>query len=141
MHFNRKLSIVFFFISIPIIILLITVLSQIGVLPKFDRPPFILLNLLFSTQAAYAAPIIMMSQNRQDLKDRIRSENDYTVDVKAEKEVREIQAKLNHMMGELDIALKKIGESESKILSILENQSETTNLYKQQLKLHESDMK
>ena len=83
----------------------------------------------------------MMSQNRQDLKDRIRSENDYTVDVKAEKEVREIQAKLNHMMGELDIALKKIGESESKILSILENQSETTNLYKQQLKLHESDMK
>ena len=50
---------------------------------KWDEYPFVLLNLLFSTQAAFAAPIIMMSQNRQSNRDRIQAEHDYEVNENA----------------------------------------------------------
>ena len=53
----------------------------------WDAYPFILLNLLFSTQAAYAAPIIMMSQNRQNDRDRLHAEEDYKTNVDAKKEI------------------------------------------------------
>ena len=53
----------------------------------WDVYPFILLNLLFSTQAAYAAPIIMMSQNRQNDRDRLHAEEDYKTNVDAKKEI------------------------------------------------------
>src|SRR5271166_78921 len=56
----------------------------------WDPYPFILLNLALSFQAAYAAPIIMMSQNRQAAKDRLDAENDYQINVKAEEEVKAI---------------------------------------------------
>jgi uncharacterized membrane protein len=56
----------------------------------WDPYPFILLNLVLSFQAAYAAPIIMMSQNRQADKDRLAAEHDYQVNIKAEAEVKEI---------------------------------------------------
>src|SRR5258706_750531 len=62
----------------------------------FDIYPFILLNLLFSTQAAYAAPVIMMSQNRQAEKDRLTAQNDYATDCKGEEEVRHIMEHLDH---------------------------------------------
>ena len=55
---------------------------------RWDPYPFILLNLALSFQAAYAAPIIMMSQNRQAAKDRIAAENDYMINLKAEDEVK-----------------------------------------------------
>jgi len=54
----------------------------------WDPYPFILMNLLLSTQAAYTAPMIMMSQNRQAAKDRIEAHNDYLVNQKAENEIR-----------------------------------------------------
>jgi len=57
---------------------------------RWDPYPFILLNLALSFQAAYAAPIIMMSQNRQVAKDRLDAENDYQINVKAEEEVKAI---------------------------------------------------
>src|SRR5215469_8118839 len=57
---------------------------------RWDPYPFILLNLALSFQAAYAAPIIMMSQNRQASKDRVQAENDYSINVKAEEEVKAI---------------------------------------------------
>jgi uncharacterized membrane protein len=57
---------------------------------RWDPYPFILLNLALSFQAAYAAPIIMMSQNRQATKDRLAAENDYQINVKAEEEVKAI---------------------------------------------------
>jgi uncharacterized membrane protein len=57
---------------------------------RWDPYPFILLNLALSFQAAYAAPIIMMSQNRQASKDRLDAENDYQINVKAEEEVKAI---------------------------------------------------
>ncbi len=61
----------------------------------FDPYPFILLNLMLSCLAAIQAPIIMMSQNRQEAKDRQRAENDYLVNLKAEIEIRNLHAKMD----------------------------------------------
>jgi uncharacterized membrane protein len=63
----------------------------------WDPYPFILLNLALSFQAAYAAPIIMMSQNRQTEKDRMQSKNDYEVDMKAEMEILQLHEKFNEL--------------------------------------------
>lgn len=62
----------------------------------FDPYPFILLNLALSFQAAFAAPFIMISQNRQAEKDRLTAQNDYLTDCKGEEEVRHIMEHLNH---------------------------------------------
>jgi uncharacterized membrane protein len=64
----------------------------------FDPYPFILLNLMLSCLAAVQAPIIMMSQNRQEARDRLRSENDYRVNLKAELEIRQLHEKLDHLL-------------------------------------------
>ena len=64
----------------------------------FDPYPFILLNLVLSCLAAIQAPIIMMSQNRQEAKDRLRSEYDYRVNLKAELEIRLLHAKLDQLL-------------------------------------------
>ena len=61
---------------------------------QWDPYPFILLNLMFSVQAAYAAPILMMSQNRQTERDRYQAQTDYETNVKAEMEIEEIQTQL-----------------------------------------------
>jgi uncharacterized membrane protein len=64
----------------------------------FDPYPFILLNLCLSCLAALQAPIIMMSQNRQEVKDRLRAENDYRINLKAELEIRHLHAKLDQLL-------------------------------------------
>ena len=64
----------------------------------FDPYPFILLNLVLSCVAALQAPVIMMSQNRQEAKDRQRAENDYKVNLKAEVEIRMLHEKLDHIL-------------------------------------------
>ncbi len=64
----------------------------------FDPYPFILLNLVLSCLAALQAPVIMMSQNRQETKDRKRAEYDFKVNLKAEIEVRLLHEKLDHML-------------------------------------------
>ena len=64
---------------------------------RWDPYPFILLNLMLSFQAAYAAPIIMMSQNRQAEKDRLQTKNDYEIDMKAEMEIMQLHEKLNEL--------------------------------------------
>lgn len=63
-----------------------------------DPFPFILLNLLLSCLAAVQAPIIMMSQNRQEAKDRLRARNDYQVNLKAELEIRQLHEKIDHLL-------------------------------------------
>ena len=68
----------------------------------WDPYPFILLNLFLSMLAAVQAPIIMMSQNRQDAKDRLRSELDFAVNRKAESEITQLAAKLNRIEDKLD---------------------------------------
>lgn len=64
----------------------------------FDPYPFILLNLILSCLAAIQAPIIMMSQNRQEQKDRQRSEHDYKIDLKAELEIKLLSEKIDHIL-------------------------------------------
>jgi uncharacterized membrane protein len=63
-----------------------------------DPYPFILLNLVLSCLAAVQAPIIMMSQNRQEAKDRLRSQHDYQVNLKAELEIRHLHEKIDHLL-------------------------------------------
>lgn len=64
----------------------------------FDPYPFILLNLVLSCLAAIQAPVIMMSQNRQEAKDRLRGEHDYRVNLKAELEIRHLNAKVDQLL-------------------------------------------
>lgn len=64
----------------------------------FDPYPFILLNLLLSCLAAIQAPVIMMSQNRQESRDRLRAEQDYVINLKAELEIRHLHEKLDHLL-------------------------------------------
>jgi uncharacterized membrane protein len=64
----------------------------------FDPYPFILLNLILSCLAAVQAPVIMMSQNRAETRDRLRAENDYKINLKAELEIRHLHEKLDHLL-------------------------------------------
>lgn len=73
----------------------VNVLMGVG---AFDAYPFILLNLVLSCVAAIQAPIIMMSQKRQEHKDRLRSSNDYQVNLKAELEIRHLHEKIDHLI-------------------------------------------
>lgn len=75
----------------------IVINSLILLFRPFDPYPFILLNLILSSLAALQAPVIMMSQNRQEAKDRLRSQGDYRTDLKAELEVRLLHEKLDHL--------------------------------------------
>ena len=72
--------------------------SILAILRPFDPYPFILLNLILSCLAAIQAPVIMMSQNRQEAKDRIRAQHDYRVNLKAELEIRHLHAKLDMLL-------------------------------------------
>lgn len=84
-----------FIIWQTIIVLLWVILNVFAVSLKWDPYPFILLNLFFSVQAAYAAPIIMMSQNRQAERDRLNAQADYKVNVDSKKEIEWLALKLN----------------------------------------------
>jgi uncharacterized membrane protein len=89
------------FIGVFLAIMLIWMAVNLYMLRSpFDAYPFILLNLLLSTIAALQAPIIMMSQNRKEEKDRERAVNDYLVNVKAEIEVRNLHQKLDLLISE-----------------------------------------
>lgn len=89
-----------FLISFGIFLLIWIVINSIVMLTyhPFDPYPFIFLNLLLSCLAAIQAPVIMMSQNRQEAKDRLRSQHDYKVNLKAELEIRQIHEKLDHLL-------------------------------------------
>lgn len=92
----------------------------------FDPFPFILLNLLLSTLAAIQAPIIMMSQNRKEEKDRQRAINDYLVNLKAEIEVRNLHHKMDLL----------ISEQMKTLFDIQQAQMEIMQEIKEHLKLH-----
>lgn len=93
-----------FIIVQSIILALWAVLNIIAWIQHWDPYPFILMNLVLSLQAAYAAPIIMMSQNRQSERDRLEAHNDFNVNKKSEEEIR---ALLNHSVSQ-DAALREI---------------------------------
>jgi uncharacterized membrane protein len=81
-----------------VLLLWIVVNGVVLVTHAFDPYPFILLNLVLSCLAAVQAPIIMMSQNRAEARDRLRAENDYKVNLKAELEIRHLHEKLDHLL-------------------------------------------
>lgn len=91
----------------------------------FDPYPFILLNLVLSCVAALQAPLIMMSQNRQEKKDRRRAENDYKVNLKTEIMIEDIHGKMNRILARQAILMKlmKIDENTMKQIT-LEKQEE-----------------
>jgi len=84
---------------------------------KFDPYPFILMNLILSTIAALQAPVIMMSQNRKEEKDRKRNENDYVINLKAELQVRSLHQKIDLMQKD---QMKILYETQAKQLDLLQ---------------------
>nr|WP_145224356.1 DUF1003 domain-containing protein [Gimesia algae] len=86
-----------------------------------DPYPFILLNLLLSCLAAIQAPIILMSQNRQETKDRRRAQNDYQINLKAELEIKLIHEKLDHILSRQWEKLMQIQELQIEQLSEINN--------------------
>ncbi|MCX6207398.1 MAG: DUF1003 domain-containing protein [Bacteroidetes bacterium] len=101
-----------FIIWQTLIVIIWMTLNVVGFMRHWDVYPFILLNLIFSTQAAYAAPIIMMSQNRQSQRDREQAENDYQTNIDAKKEIEALQLHLSK------IEIEKL----DKILELLKKQ-------------------
>lgn len=85
----------------------------------FDPYPFILLNLILSCLAAIQAPIIMMSQNRQEQKDRRRGEQDYKVNLKAELEIKLLSEKIDHLLMQQNKKLLEIQEIQTDYLEDL----------------------
>ena len=107
------------FIIVFILVMMIWMLINVAVLKRsFDPYPFILLNLLLSALAAVQAPIIMMSQNRKEEKDRQRAINDYMVNLKAEIEVRNLNQKLDLLISE---QMKTLFEIQRAQITIMED--------------------
>ncbi len=91
--------------------------SIVLVLQPPDPYPYILLNLMLSCLAAIQAPIIMMSQNRQEAKDRLRSQHDYQINLKAELEIRHLHDKVDHLLSHQWDRLAEIQEIQLELLS------------------------
>lgn len=108
------------FIILFVIILAIWIIFNVTIIKTkvFDPYPFILMNLLLSCIAALQAPIIMMSQNRQEEKDRMRSENDYLINLKAEIGIRSLHQKMDLLLGE---QIKTLYEMQAKQFALLED--------------------
>jgi uncharacterized membrane protein len=86
-------------------------LNVVGWVYHWDVYPYILLNLVFSTQAAYAAPIIMMAQNRQNERDRMQAQADYQTNIDAKLEIEALSKKLNSLeVDKLDKIIKMLDE-------------------------------
>ncbi len=105
-----------FIISFFVVLILWIIFNSLAITAKFDPYPFILMNLILSCIAALQAPIIMMSQNRQEEKDRKRSENDYLINLKAELEIRSLNQKIDLLLEE---QIKVLFESQAEQLTIL----------------------
>jgi uncharacterized membrane protein len=101
-----------------------TVWITVNSLALYWRPadpyPYILLNLLLSFLAAIQAPIIMMSQNRQEARDRLRAQHDYQINLKAELEIRHLNEKLDHLLSHQWERLVEIQQVQIQMLSQLE---------------------
>ena len=109
-RFAGSWAFIFSFIAIMLIWMILNILLDVK---AFDAYPFILLNLVLSCIAAVQAPLIMMSQNRQETKDRKRAENDYKVNLKSELIIDELYKKI-----------EQVSEMQKKILKLLDASSE-----------------
>jgi uncharacterized membrane protein len=93
----------------------------------FDPYPFILLNLILSCVAALQAPVIMMSQNRQEDKDRRRARSDYMINLKAELEVRGLHRKIDLLLAEEMKTLFKVQQTQVELLLKIQSHLDGTN--------------
>jgi len=107
-----------FIIIQTILVVLWMTLNILAFVSHWDVYPFILLNLLFSTQAAYAAPIIMMAQNRQNDRDRQHAEADYQTNIDAKIEIEALAVKLNSLevdkLDKIIIMLEELKKKDNK---------------------------
>ena len=99
------------------VLILWMVINTILASNAFDPYPFILLNLVLSCVAAIQAPLIMMSQNRQEEKDRRRAENDYKVNLKTEIMIEDLYDKVNAILAKQSALEKKLQEQEEQTKS------------------------
>lgn len=115
------------FIVFFLALLAVWIIFNVSIIPSdaFDPYPFILMNLVLSCVAALQAPIIMMSQNRKEEKDRMRAENDYLVNLKAELQIRELQQKMDLLIEEELATLYKSQAQQLEILERLEERMST----------------
>ena len=115
-EFGGSWGFIIFFLSFLVAWILLNVfwLSNHG----FDPYPFILLNLILSCIAAIQAPVIMMSQNRQEEKDRERAKKDYKINLKSELEIRELHEKIDHLIIHYQQDLLEIQKTQ---IDLLEN--------------------
>lgn len=112
---------------ITFIVILIVWIAFNATLPKadqFDPFPFILMNLILSCIAALQAPIIMMSQNRQEEKDRKQNVNDYMINMKAEMEIKALHQKIDLL---LEDEIRVLFDSQAKQLEMLKRIEEKIN--------------
>jgi uncharacterized membrane protein len=107
----------FILIFVGVLMVWIGINSLVLLYKPFDPYPFILLNLVLSCLAALQAPLIMMSQNRQEAKDRLRSENDYRVNLKAELEIRHLHEKIDHLLSRQWERLVEIQQVQLELMS------------------------
>jgi uncharacterized membrane protein len=114
-----------FIISFGIFILIWISINVFWLVNKsFDPYPFILLNLILSCLAALQAPVIMMSQNRQEEKDRQRSKKDYMINLKSELEIRALQEKVDHFIIDQQQELLEIQKVQVEMMADILNQVE-----------------
>jgi len=115
-EFGGSWGFIIFFMTFLVALILLNVfwLSNHG----FDPYPFILLNLILSCIAAIQAPVIMMSQNRQEEKDRERAKKDYKINLKSELEIRELHEKIDHLIIHYQQDLLEIQKTQ---IDLLEN--------------------
>lgn len=126
-EFGGSWGFIIFFLSFLVAWILLNVfwLSNHG----FDPYPFILLNLILSCIAAIQAPVIMMSQNRQEEKDRERAKKDYKINLKSELEIRELHEKIDHLIIHYQQDLLEIQKTQIDLLeNILHNVKKEENL-------------
>jgi uncharacterized membrane protein len=117
----------FIIIFACVLILWISINSLLLTLKPFDPYPFILLNLILSCLAAIQAPIIMMSQNRQEAKDRLRASYDYQINLKAELEIRQLHQKLDHLLSRQWERLIEIQEVQIELLNEMRGSRRPSN--------------
>ena len=114
----------FIIIFMAVMAVWITFNSVMLLRKPFDPYPYILLNLVLSCLAAIQAPIIMMSQNRQEAKDRLRSEHDYQVNLKAEIEIRQLHIKIDQLMNHSWRRLLEIQQIQTELMEDIDRKTD-----------------
>jgi uncharacterized membrane protein len=114
-----------FIVSFAVILVVWIAINSIALIWRFDPYPFILLNLVLSCIAALQAPVIMMSQNRQEAKDRLRAEHDYQINLKAELEIRHLNAKIDLLLTHQWHRLLEIQQIQTELIEELARKTST----------------